>query len=69
MGLITTAENLYAGQKKVRESQKTRLIKSGSGRPPKLAIAAQILMTNRIPTSPTHLSNHWRTSGNRRING
>jgi len=45
MGLIASAENLYARQKKVQESQKTRLIKSGSGRPPKLAIVAQILMT------------------------
>ena len=54
MGLITTAENLYARQKKVQESQKTRIIKSGSGRPPKLALADQILMTlvylHHLPT-------------------
>jgi len=31
--LITHAENLYARQKKSQESQKTRLIKPGSGRP------------------------------------
>jgi hypothetical protein len=54
MGLITKAENLYARQKKVQESQKTRIIKSGRGRPPKLAIADQILMTlvylHHLPT-------------------
>ena len=54
MGLITTATNLYARQKKVQESQKTRLIKSGSGRPAKLALADQILMTlvylHHLPT-------------------
>jgi hypothetical protein len=54
MGLITMATNLYARQKKVQESQKTRLIKSGSGRPAKLALADQILMTlvylHHLPT-------------------
>ena len=32
MGLITTVEKLYAPEKKIQEIQKTRLIKSGSGR-------------------------------------
>jgi hypothetical protein len=54
MGLITTVENLYARQKKFQESQKTRIIKSGSGRLPKLVIADQILITlvylHHLPT-------------------
>jgi DDE superfamily endonuclease/Helix-turn-helix of DDE superfamily endonuclease len=52
--LITNAENLHASQKKSQESQKTLLIKPGSGRPPKLAIADQILLTlvylHNLPT-------------------
>jgi hypothetical protein len=52
--LITHAENLYARQKTSRESQKTRLIKPGSGRPPKLTIADQIILTlvylHNLPT-------------------
>ncbi|MGB8689612.1 MAG: transposase family protein [Microcoleus sp.] len=51
--LITNAENLYS-QKKSQETQKTRLIKPGSGRPPKLTIADQILWTlvylHNLPT-------------------
>jgi len=54
--LITQAENLYASQKKSQENQKTRLIKPGSGRPPKLALADQILLTlvylHNLPTFP-----------------
>ena len=37
--LITHAQNLYNHQKKLQEIHKTRLIKAGSGRQPKLAIA------------------------------
>jgi predicted nucleotidyltransferase len=52
--LITNAENLYDRQKESQESQKTRLIKRGSGRPPKLTIADQILLTlvylHNLPT-------------------
>jgi len=52
--LITHAENLYARQKTFQESQKTRLIKPGSGRPPKLTIADQIILTlvylHNLPT-------------------
>ena len=52
--LITNAENLYARQKTSQESQKTRLIKPGSGRPPKLTIADQIILTlvylHNLPT-------------------
>ena len=52
--LIIRAENLYERHKKEREIQKTRIIKPGSGRPPKLAIADQILMTlvylHHLPT-------------------
>jgi hypothetical protein len=52
--LITHAENLYARQKKSQESQKTRLIKPGSGIPPKLTIADQIILTlvylHHLPT-------------------
>lgn len=62
--LIIRAENLYERHKIEREIQKTRIIKPGSGRPPKLAIADQILMTHRIPASPTHLSNPRGTIGN-----
>ncbi|MDP8933393.1 MAG: IS5/IS1182 family transposase, partial [Cyanobacteriota bacterium] len=40
--LLTNAENLYDRHKKHQESQKTRIIKPGSGRPPKLTIADQI---------------------------
>ena len=54
MGLIINAENLYDRQKKYQESQKTRIIKPGSGRPPKLTIADQILLTlvylHHLPT-------------------
>lgn len=52
--LITNAENLYARQKTSQESQKTRLIQPGSGRPPKLTIADQIILTlvylHNLPT-------------------
>ncbi|MEZ2247861.1 hypothetical protein [Microcoleus sp.] len=68
MELIINAENLYDRQKQHQESQKTRIIKPGSGRPPKLTIADQILLTHRIPTSPTHLSNSWSPIWNWRIN-
>jgi len=47
--LITPAENLYARQKTSQESQKTRLIKPGSGLPPKLTIADPIILTHRVP--------------------
>jgi hypothetical protein len=54
MGLITQAENLYDRQKIERELQKTRIIKPGSGRPPKLTLADQILLTlvylHHLPT-------------------
>jgi hypothetical protein len=39
IGLIIHAENLYCRQKKHQESQKTRIIKPGSGRPAQLTIA------------------------------
>jgi hypothetical protein len=45
MKLIINAENLYARQKKYQARQKTRIIKPGSGRPPKLTIADQIILT------------------------
>jgi len=52
--LIIRAENLYDRQKIEREIQKTRIIKPGSGRPPKLTIADQILLTlvylHHLPT-------------------
>ena len=52
--LITQAENLYARQKTSLESQKTLLIKPGSGIPPKLTIADQIILTlvylHNLPT-------------------
>jgi hypothetical protein len=52
--LLTNAENLYERHKKHQESQKTRIIKPGSGRPPKLTIADQILLTlvylHHLPT-------------------
>ncbi len=52
--LITHAENLYARQKKSQESQKTRLIKPGSGIPPKLTIADQSILTLvYLPHLPT----------------
>jgi hypothetical protein len=54
MELIINAENLYDRQKQHQESQKTRIIKPGSGRPPKLTIADQILLTlvylHHLPT-------------------
>src|SRR4028118_1800975 len=54
IGLITHAENLYALHKKQQESHQTRLIKPGSGRPPKLTISDQILLTlvylHNLPT-------------------
>ncbi|MBD1883614.1 transposase family protein, partial [Microcoleus vaginatus] len=52
--LIIRAENLYERQKIEREIQKTRIIKPGSGRPPKLTIADQIVLTlvylHHLPT-------------------
>jgi hypothetical protein len=54
IGLITHAENLHTQKKKVQESYKTRIIKAGSGRPPKLVAADQILLTlvdlHHLPT-------------------
>ena len=54
MGLITHAPNLHNHQKKLEESSKTRIIKAGSGRQPKLAVAEQILLTlvylHHLPT-------------------
>ncbi len=54
IGLITHAENLYNQQKKVQENSKIRIIKGGGGRPPKLKIADQILLTlvylHHLPT-------------------
>lgn len=54
MGLITQAENLYNRQKIELELQKTRIIKPGSGRPPKLTTRDQILLTlvylHHLPT-------------------
>ena len=53
-GLIINAENLYTRQKKHYWSQKTRIIKPGSGRPPKLTLADQIILTlvylHHLPT-------------------
>jgi hypothetical protein len=52
--LIINAENLYAHHKRHQESQKIRIIKPGSGRPPKLTIADQIILTlvylHHLPT-------------------
>ena len=52
--LIINAENLYARHKRHQQNQKIRIIKAGSGRPPKLRIADQILLTlvylHHLPT-------------------
>jgi hypothetical protein len=52
--LLTNAENLYDCHKKHCWSQKTRTLKPGSGRPPKLTIAEQIILTlvylHHLPT-------------------
>jgi hypothetical protein len=66
--LITHAQNLYNHQKKLQEIHKTRLIKAGSGRQPKLAIADQLLMTKPILVSLAHISNSRRTIWSQRIN-
>ena len=66
--LITHAQNLYNHQKKLQEIHKTRLIKAGSGRPPKLAIADQLLLIKRILASLVHISNSRRTIWSQRIN-
>jgi hypothetical protein len=66
--LITNAENLYTCHKRHQESQKIRIIKPGSGLPPKLTISDQIILTNRVSASPTNLSNSWGTIWHRRIN-
>ena len=54
IGLTTHAENLYNQQKKVQDNSKIRVIKGGGCRPPKLDIAAQILLTlvylHHLPT-------------------
>ncbi|MEG5172340.1 transposase family protein [Microcoleus sp. B3-D7] len=52
--LITKAKNLYDRHKKQQENQKSRLIKPGSGRSPKLTRSDQILLTlvylHNLPT-------------------
>ena len=52
--LTIDAENLYDRYKKQQESHQTRLIKPGSGRPPKLTTRDQILLTlvylHNLPT-------------------
>jgi len=54
IGLITHAENLYNQQKKVQDNSKIRIIKGGGGRPPKVEIAGQLLLTlvylHHLPT-------------------
>ena len=54
MELISHAENLHNQKKKLQESYKTRIIKAGGGRPPKLGIADQIILTlvylHHLPT-------------------
>jgi hypothetical protein len=54
MELINSAQNLYDRQKQHAQSQKTRIIKPGSGRPPKLTTRDQILLTlvylHHLPT-------------------
>ena len=54
IGLIAQAENLHRQRKKVQENSKVRIIKVGGGRPPKLAIPDQILLTlvylHHLPT-------------------
>jgi hypothetical protein len=54
MSLITHAENLYNHQKKLQETNITRIIKAGGGRPPKLEITEQIILTlvylHHLPT-------------------
>jgi len=54
IGLITHASSLYDRQQKAASSQKIRLIQSGGGRPPKLAVKEQILLTlvylHHLPT-------------------
>jgi hypothetical protein len=67
VGLITHAENLHNHQKKLEESYKTRIIKAGSGRPPKLAVAEQILLTKRVFTSSANISNVRGAIGSERI--
>jgi hypothetical protein len=66
--LITHAQNLYNHQKKLQGIYKTRLIKAGSGRQPKLVIADQLLLTKRILASLAHISNSRRTIWSQRIN-
>ena len=50
IGLITHASSLYDRQQKAASSQKIRLIQSGGGRPPKLAIhfSANLLVLLRL---------------------
>ena len=54
MELMVQAQNLYERQKSHQELEKTRIIKPGSGRPPKLTIVDQILLTlvylHHLPT-------------------
>lgn len=54
MELINHAQNRHDQKQKVKESYKTRMIKAGGGRPPKLEIADQIILTlvylHHLPT-------------------
>ena len=54
IGIITQAENLHKQLQKVQDNSKIRIIKVGGGRPPKLAISDQILLTlvylHHLPT-------------------
>lgn len=54
MKLISHAEKLHHQKQRVAELEKTRLIKAGGGRPPKLSVSDQILLTlvylHHLPT-------------------
>jgi len=58
---------LYNQQQKVQDNSKIRIIKGGGGRPPQLEIADRILLTKRILTPSSHISNVRSIIGSQRI--
>jgi len=58
---------LYNQKKKVQDNSQIRIAKGGGGRPPKLKIADQILLTKRILILSSHISNVRILIGTQRI--
>jgi hypothetical protein len=69
MELIGQAERLHNQKKLADEQKKTRIIKAGGGRQPKLSLSDQVLLTKRISTSLTDIPNVRGSIWGERISG